>query len=170
VAAVRAASAPSASEKWCDVFYAHEQAPLFELPPAEPATGDQIPALAADRWLWINLWATWCAPCLREMPLLAEWHERLKKEGVSVEVWYLSVDEDPEDWRHFLERHPQVAGATSLRLEAISHLEPWLKKYRIDSPAAIPIHLLVAPGGKVCCGRVGQLHPADYPAVKKLLL
>jgi len=47
--------------------------------------------VALSRWsgkpLLVNLWATWCPPCRREMPLLAELAER------SEEVVFLMVDQ-----------------------------------------------------------------------------
>lgn len=41
----------------------------------------------------LHFWATWCAPCRREMPLLAALPERLKSIGLSV----VFVDIDPAD-------------------------------------------------------------------------
>ena len=32
----------------------------------------------------INFWATWCAPCIEEMPMLSNFHETNKKAGISV--------------------------------------------------------------------------------------
>ena len=32
------------------------------------------------RWLLVNLWATWCGPCMREMPSLARMNDALKPE------------------------------------------------------------------------------------------
>ncbi|BBI58963.1 hypothetical protein HSBAA_02690 [Vreelandella sulfidaeris] len=52
----------------------------------EDVEGNQVhlPSLAENGDLIIvNLWATWCPPCLREMPLLEETAQR---EGISVVV------------------------------------------------------------------------------------
>jgi thiol-disulfide isomerase/thioredoxin len=36
------------------------------------------------RYMLLNLWATWCAPCVRELPALAQLQKRLGPNGVSV--------------------------------------------------------------------------------------
>ena len=40
----------------------------------------------------LNLWATWCTPCLAEMPMLDRLQQQLK--GVGVVVIALSIDRD----------------------------------------------------------------------------
>ncbi len=55
-----------------------------------------------DRVLFINFWATWCAPCLAELPSIEALERRL---GVSsVEVLLISTDDDPAVVRQFLEK------------------------------------------------------------------
>lgn len=52
--------------------------------------------------LVLNFWATWCPPCIEEMPSLEQFSRDLSKEGVV--VLGISVDKDPEVYRKFLER------------------------------------------------------------------
>ncbi len=50
----------------------------------------------------LNLWATWCPPCLEEMPSLDALYGRLDPNEVSV---ILLSEEQPETVRPFIERH-----------------------------------------------------------------
>lgn len=58
-----------------------------------PAPGFQLPDLAdkpqqlADfkgQHVLLNFWATWCAPCVEEMPALEKLHQRLRPHGFTV--------------------------------------------------------------------------------------
>jgi cytochrome c biogenesis protein CcmG/thiol:disulfide interchange protein DsbE len=51
----------------------------------------------------LNFWATWCPPCVDEMPSLVQMQEKLKDKGV--EVLAVSVDADGKAYRKFLKDH-----------------------------------------------------------------
>ena len=51
----------------------------------------------------LNFWATWCGPCVEEMPSLVEMQRRLKSKGITVLA--VSVDVDPNAYHNFLTRH-----------------------------------------------------------------
>jgi cytochrome c biogenesis protein CcmG, thiol:disulfide interchange protein DsbE len=51
----------------------------------------------------LNFWATWCAPCVQELPSLVEMQRRMKSKGVTVIA--LSVDVDEKAYRQFLTDH-----------------------------------------------------------------
>jgi thiol-disulfide isomerase/thioredoxin len=50
----------------------------------------------------LDFWASWCAPCQEELPLLDDMAVRLKDKGV--EVVGLSIDDSPGDAEQFLTR------------------------------------------------------------------
>jgi len=51
----------------------------------------------------LNFWATWCPPCVEEMPSLSQLHAKLQDRGV--EVLGVSVDLDDDKYHRFLQDH-----------------------------------------------------------------
>jgi cytochrome c biogenesis protein CcmG, thiol:disulfide interchange protein DsbE len=51
----------------------------------------------------LNFWATWCPPCVEEMPSLVQMQKKLQDKGVTVLA--VSVDEDAGDYHKFLKDH-----------------------------------------------------------------
>jgi len=51
----------------------------------------------------LNFWATWCPPCIEEMPSLVEMQKKFQ--GKDVTVLAVSVDEDANDYHKFLKDH-----------------------------------------------------------------
>lgn len=51
----------------------------------------------------LNFWATWCPPCVEEMPSLNHLQERLANQGVT--ILGVSVDEDAATYEKFLRDH-----------------------------------------------------------------
>ena len=72
----------------------------------KPAPAVSIPgqSLAALRGhvVVLNLWASWCAPCLLEFPSLAA----LQQQMPQIRVLAVSFDRDPSAYEAFLRRHP----------------------------------------------------------------
>jgi len=51
----------------------------------------------------LNFWATWCAPCVEEIPSLIEMQRRMKAKGIIVLA--VSVDVDEKAYRQFVKEH-----------------------------------------------------------------
>ena len=49
----------------------------------------------------LNFWASWCPPCIEELPTLMELHRRMPE----VVVVAISIDEDPEKYQSFLKKN-----------------------------------------------------------------
>lgn len=52
--------------------------------------------------VFINFWATWCKPCIQEMPTIASAQEKLKNENV---VFLLASNEEPDQIGAFIKKH-----------------------------------------------------------------
>lgn len=77
-----------------------QQAPDFTLP--DIAEGKPAITLSALRGktVYVDFWASWCAPCLRSMPLINELYAKYREQGF--EVIAINVDDPIEDGREFL--------------------------------------------------------------------
>jgi cytochrome c biogenesis protein CcmG/thiol:disulfide interchange protein DsbE len=51
----------------------------------------------------LNFWATWCPPCVEEMPSLVQMQKKFQ--GKDVTVLAVSVDDDPDAYHKFLKDH-----------------------------------------------------------------
>lgn len=50
----------------------------------------------------INFWATWCGPCLQEMPILDRMHEKYESAGFT--LFGVNVDKDPLKAERFIQQ------------------------------------------------------------------
>ena len=68
--------------------------------------GEEVSLLDPDaegNVVFLNLWATWCGPCLAEMPAMASLYQQLSGSGFSMVA---VSEEDPENVREFLADSP----------------------------------------------------------------
>jgi thiol-disulfide isomerase/thioredoxin len=104
--------------------------------------------LAAQRgkWVIVNFWATWCVPCIKEMPDISRFvaaHPNVRAIGLAYE------DSDPADIRAFLAKRPVVYPIAQVTLD-----KP-VKDF--DEPRGLPTTYLISPDGKVAKHIVGPV-------------
>jgi thiol-disulfide isomerase/thioredoxin len=108
--------------------------------------------LAAQRgkWVIVNFWATWCVPCIKEMPDISRFvaaHKNVTAIGLAYE------DSDPADIKAFLAKRPVVYPIAQVTLD-----KP-LKDF--DEPRGLPTTYLISPDGKVAKHIVGPVTEAS---------
>jgi thiol-disulfide isomerase/thioredoxin len=98
--------------------------PTFAWPSMQDSTVTISPLTFAGRVVLIDLWATWCAPCRREMPFLHEAYA--KYHALGLEILSISFDaspgnvekyrrgEFPMPWHHVFAGGPIESEATRL--------------------------------------------------------
>ncbi len=89
----------------------------------------------------VNLWATWCAPCVQEMPTLAKLQSDLGGEPVAILPISLDRDEDLANAKLFIARRPPLS----------FYSEPkYALAFAFRPPAAgLPTTVLIDPKGMV---------------------
>jgi peroxiredoxin len=80
---------------------AGDRAPSFNLT-AEDGSGLRLEDYRG-KFVLLNFWATYCVPCVDELPSLNGLYEELKDEGLV--VLGVSVDTDDEGYKAFLRQH-----------------------------------------------------------------
>jgi cytochrome c biogenesis protein CcmG/thiol:disulfide interchange protein DsbE len=84
----------------------------------------------------VNFWATWCQPCVMELPSLLDLHHDMP----NLAILAVSVDEDPDAYSHFVaRRHVDLItvrdpGETAAKL---FRTEQWPETYVIDRKGII---------------------------------
>lgn len=134
-----------------------ETLPEFELTDLQ---GDEVDREAlAGRAVLLNVWATWCLPCIAEMPELMKLHERYDPEGLAVVG--LNVDDEGD-----LDKvHRFVA---ERQLPFIVWLDPGMDLYRELRIRSLPTTFVLDRAGTIVLRRNGTL-TADDPEVVEAL-
>jgi thiol-disulfide isomerase/thioredoxin len=160
--AVEATADPRfAPDQFCENWQA-EGGPQFSFP---PLAGAAAPTPGPVRW--VNVWATWCKPCIEEFPRIADWKAKLDATGHPTEVVFVSVDGADVDLAGFTTTHPEVEG--TLRISDPEQLGPWLVGLGLPENAVLPIHLFVDAAGRLRCVRMGGVGPEDYAGVEAVI-
>lgn len=91
------------------------------------------------KYLYIDMWATWCGPCKREMPYLIELEKKM--EGKNITFLGLSTDEDKAAWEETV-KSGELSGVQLL----LGRGSQFQRDYNIDG---IPHFILIDPDGKI---------------------
>ncbi len=151
---------------FCDKHWPGSGAGVLPFGAGPLATAQPGARVGKGGWRWINFWATWCKPCLEEMPMLARWRDALVKEELdfTLELW--SVDEDASALQAWMAKG---SPAPVWQVQSAEALGDWLAAVGADRDAVLPIHVLVDPKGQLRCVRLGSVRPADWGTVRKLV-
>ena len=134
--------------------------------PVQPPDPDAAPTLtgksldgeywsledARGKVLLVNVWATWCAPCRNELPMLSDLHKRYG--GPDFEVIGVSVDKEGDH-----EKVRNMAGRFSLPYRIV--LDPQKRVTLAWKVGVFPTSVLLDRKGHVLSTRKGEIKAGD---------
>lgn len=112
-------------------------------------------AQQSGKWVIVNYWATWCSPCLKELPDISAYvsahHEKVAAIGLAFE------DSDKADIEKYLKTHP-----ISYPVAQVDVIEP---PRDFDTPKGLPNTYVIAPDGHVAKAFMGPITTGDLDGV-----
>ncbi len=105
-------------------------------------------------WVIVNYWATWCPPCIDEMPALMDFYETHREDGVA--VLGVNIEEiDVMELRHFVDS--LLVGYPIL----LSGAHP---PESMPAVFGLPTTFVVSPEGDIVATSIGPVTGADLEA------
>lgn len=136
-------------------------APAYAAMPARPTL--QVTTLdgksydlASQRghWVIVNFWATWCVPCIKEMPDISRFvatHKNVSAIGLAYD------DSAPADIKAFVAKHPVVYPIAQVTLDK--------PPKDFDEPRGLPTTYVIDPQGRLARTFVGPVNAETLSAV-----
>jgi thiol-disulfide isomerase/thioredoxin len=124
-------------------FFAAQVAFAFEVTDTQGARHEL--AGYKGRWVVVNFWATWCVPCIQEIPEIAEFQRSYPK----VRVIGIAMDaENPGKVKQFAQRlgHDYPLVLSDAKVQA-----------QLGEPRALPWTKIYDPSGKLVYDRAGRV-------------
>lgn len=152
------------SIKWTDKIEATKKA--VEQWNSEPVKVEMIDlagvkkllANESDKLRLINIWATWCGPCVAEFPELIEIHRMYRQRDF--ELVTISLD-DPDKNAQVLKFLQKNYASTKNYHYSLENKYKFMEVIGNDWQGAIPFTLLIKPGGEVIFKKMGMIEPLE---------
>lgn len=125
--------------------------PAFALEPAVDGLPGAAKADFTGKPKLLNIWASWCLPCIAEAPQL----EALKRQGV--EIIGIAIRDRPEDVANFLGKYGNPY--TRIGSDKISEVQ-----LAIGS-SGVPETFVIDAKGVIRFQKIGDIRPEDVPVL-----
>lgn len=102
---------------------------------------DEVLTQFKGKVVYVDFWATWCGPCIGQMPYSAKLHEKYK--GKDVAFLYISFDYTEEAWKQGVEKY-KIKGYHWMPDK--KQMREIMKRFKVKG---IPRYMLVSKKGEM---------------------
>jgi len=112
------------------------------------------------KYVYIDVWATWCAPCKAQIPFL----EKIEKEYAGKNIEFVSISVDKQKYFDKWKKYVADKNLSGIQLFASNAFESsFIQEYNIKT---IPRFVLIDPVGKIISQKAPK--PSNYEELKTL--
>ncbi len=158
----------------CSTKWSYKQADVaeyFKKVDAEPVDLADIDAAGVkalakndtDKLRVINVWETWCAPCVAELPEFVTMHRMYRKRDF--EFVTISMDEDDRKPRAHAQLKELHASGKNYILKVDGDRDAAMTALDEKWEGPLPHTIVVAPGGKILYRNTGGINPLELKRV-----
>lgn len=108
----------------------------------------------SENYRLINLWATWCGPCVTELPVLVDINRMYRRRHF--EMVTISMDE-PEAKADALKILNQSHASTTNYLSTVTDTDEFAELFDEKWPGPLPYTILIAPDGEIVYRKEGEI-------------
>jgi cytochrome c biogenesis protein CcmG/thiol:disulfide interchange protein DsbE len=135
-----------------------DQAPVFDLPSIYADHPAISTASLEGKTVYVDFWASWCAPCLSSLPLYNDMYHKYKDQGL--EIVAINVDNPIEDGLDFLLDTP---------LDFLIPADPDGEAAELFEVIGMPTSYLIEPDGTVKLVHMG-FRSGDIEMIEEAIL
>jgi thiol-disulfide isomerase/thioredoxin len=129
-----------------------------DVKPVDAAGLRELRKNAGEKLRLINFWATWCGPCVTEFPDLVEINRMYRHRAFELVTVSANFPDEKKEVLAFLKK--QQSSGTNL-LFASEDKYKLMEAFDKEWSGALPLTLLVAPGGEVLYRQEGAIDPLE---------
>jgi peroxiredoxin len=126
-----------------------------------PANAEDLKALRKNptgKLLLVNFWATWCAPCVQEMPEIQTMYRMYGHRAFDVVTVSINY---PDEQKGVLASLATLHATTRNLILGSTDLYALLAAFDPDWNAAVPYSMLIRPNGEVVYKLQGSINPLE---------
>jgi len=113
---------------------------------------------SGDKLLLVNFWATWCAPCVQEMPEIQTMYRMYGHRAFDVATVSINY---PDEQPGALAALTNLHATTRNFILGSTDLYTLLAAFSPDWNAAVPYTVIIKPGGQTVYDRQGPIDPLE---------